>query len=289
MKLFSQRRGLKPIKSVVQIDSIDEDLRNNLWNALSISYWNYMENSYDTRYRSAFRGEIVSLCKVLWLDYFKKPVDTMSIHWSDIYKQLRDYFFGCKWYEIYDFIEFIANNFEATYPYEDTNSEFMRICSSLLKREVSAYRFVGGKITQITSEEEIVEIEEALKPDKLKPIRTQLKKALDLLADRKSPDYSNSIKESISAVETLCRYITKKPKATLGDALKIIEKNVGIHGALKDAFSKLYGYTSDEQGIRHSLMDVTNLDFEDAKFMLVACSAFINYLVVKSSKAKIKF
>ena len=36
---FSQREGFEPIKNVIQVDSIDEDLRNSLWNALHIWYW----------------------------------------------------------------------------------------------------------------------------------------------------------------------------------------------------------------------------------------------------------
>jgi len=118
-----------------------------------------------------------------------------------------------------------------------------------------------------------------------------LKRALDLFADRESPDYRNSIKESILAVEAICQLITDNPKATLGDALKEIAKKtkVDLHGALKDAFGSLYGYTSDAEGIRHALLDEPNLCFEDAKFMLVSCSAFINYLIAKSSKAGIQF
>ena len=142
-------------------------------------------------------------------------------------------------------------------------------------------------IAQITSEEDISEIEEALQVS-LKPVKTHLKTALDLFANRKSPDYRNSIKESISAVESICKLIAGKDKATLGNTLKVIDMKVELHPALKKAFESLYGYTSDADGIRHALMDKSNLDFEDAKFMLVSCSAFINYLVVKSSKAGIK-
>jgi hypothetical protein len=32
----------------------------------------------------------------------------------------------------------------------------------------------------------------------------------------------------------------------------------------------------------------SDLDIEDAQFMLIACSAFINYLVAKADKAGIK-
>ena len=108
--------------------------------------------------------------------------------------------------------------------------------------------------------------------------------SLDLLADRKNPNYRNSIKESISAVESFCKLITKDDNASLGEALSEIEKEYSLHGALKSSFSSLYGYTSDAGGIRHALIesDVT-VEFEEAKFMLVSCSAFINYL-----KSKVK-
>jgi hypothetical protein len=47
----------------------------------------------------------------------------------------------------------------------------------------------------------------------------------------------------------------------------------------------MYGYTSDAEGIRHALMDEPTLESEDAKFMLVSCSAFVNYLRSKAARA----
>jgi hypothetical protein len=114
-----------------------------------------------------------------------------------------------------------------------------------------------------------------------------LYQALTHLSNRQSPDYRNSIKESISAVESLCCIIAKDDKATLSGALKAIGKTTELHPALKEAFQKLYGYTSDADGIRHKMMEEPNLDFEDAKFMRVSCSGFVNYLIVKASKAGI--
>lgn len=274
MSSFSQRKGIKPVKSIMQVDSMDADLRNSLWNALRICYWKDFED-YN------FREENLEKFSIrLWIHYFKRPINTIERSWSYVYEKIREYFFNCEWYEVYDFIEYIAN--------ESINVEFISSCNYFLEREVSAYRFVGTKITEITSEAEISEIEEALKAENsLKPVANHLKRALDLLADRKSPDYRNSIKESISAVEAICRLITDDPKATLGQALKRIENKVRIHPALKDSFSKLYGYTNDADGIRHALSDESNLNFEDAKFILVSCSAFINYLKSKASTAEI--
>lgn len=282
MELFSHRKGLKPVKNVIQAESMDDDLRNGLWSALSIFYW---DNIYV--YESYIRGDDdIRLFRALWLNYFKLPIDTMNLHWNTMYKFLRNNFFEYQWHDVYDFIEFLIS---INPPYSIDKDAFINYCNNILQREVSAYRIVGDKITEITSEVEINEIEEALESAKpLKPIYLHLKSSLDFLSDRKSPNYRNSIKESISAVESICKKISDDEKATLGKTLKKLEDKVKIHPALKKAFDNIYGYTSDEDGIRHALLEESDLDFEDAKFMLVSCSAFINYLITKAAKAGIK-
>ena len=52
----------------------------------------------------------------------------------------------------------------------------------------------------------------------------------------------------------------------------------------KSAFEKLYGYTNNpDTGIRHALIDDTNIPTSaEATYMLVTCSAFINYLNTKN-------
>jgi len=283
MELFSQRKGLKPIKSVIQSDSMDDELRNGLWDALSVCYWERVTRDYWGRKRISGDDDLHTLFQRLWHSYFKWPLDTLDDFWPETRSKIREYFFNCEWYEVYDFIEFVANY----YPGDRQNEQFIRFCKSLLEREVSAYRFVGGRIIQITSEEEISEIEEALQVS-VSPVQEHLNRALDLLADRRNPDYRNSIKESISAVECLCKVIANDEEATLAQALREIESKVALHPALKSAFSKLYGYTSQAEGIRHALMDETSLGSEDAKFMLASCSAFVNYLLAKASKAGVK-
>ena len=152
-------------------------------------------------------------------------------------------------------------------------------------REEVEKEFDGQFMQPYIYQGKIAEIEEALdETEPFKPVAIQINDSIKFLSDRKAPNYRNSIKESISAVESLCRIITQKEKATLGQLLKLIEVKIGLHGALKSAFSQLYGYTSDEGGIRHGLLDEPNIDFEDAKFMLIACSAFINYVKVKLTK-----
>ena len=278
--LFSQRKGITPVKSVLQINNIDDDLRNGIWNVLIECYWDLVIPKYFIK-----NTPMYIFINKSYSSYFKQPLDTLENSWRAVYAEIRKYYFSCLWYEIYDFIEFIANN----YPLKYRNDTFMSKCNYILERELSAYRFVGGKVTQITSKEEIFEIEKALNiSNPFKTVGVHIKGALDLLADKKSPDYRNSIKESISAVEAVCKLITKKSKPDLGQALKILENKIGLHPALKKAFNNLYGYTSNDKGIRHALLEEAELYPEDAKFMLISCSAFVNYLVSKISKTEIK-
>lgn len=282
MTSFSQRYGYKPIKNIVQIETIDDELRISLWNALDSFYWSKVEPQYILDCEA--NRHVLWLLQHIWSEYFKLPLDTIGSSWAPAYKYLRNYYFSCYWNEVYDFIEFVANHY-----YNDSvNDSFREECSRVLKREVSGYRFIGDTITQITAEEEVIEIAEALQGKRaLETVVTHLKSALNLFSDRQSPDYRNSIKESISAVEAMSNLIVGKDKATLGEALKKITDKVALHPALLKSFNNLYGYTSDADGIRHALLKESKLDSEDAKFMLVACSAFINYLKVKASKAGI--
>jgi len=271
---FSERYGHKPVREIIQYDSIDDALKNGIWSLLYMFYWDRAQHPSHSLL-SAGNTEIKTLCNRLWLNYFKKPVDRLSDNWDNVLEQLRNYFFKAQWYEIYDFIEFVASNFPLNY--EETNKDFLAKCNYTLEKEMAAYRFVDGLITKITEEEEIKSIEKAIDESE-GLVSKHLRRSLELLSDRSSPDYRNSIKESISAVERLASATAGVEKGTLGQLLKELESRIELHHALKKSFSSMYGWTSDEGGIRHALTEKETADFDDAKFMLVVCSAFINYV-----------
>lgn len=275
--LFSQRNGLKPIKLNLQKDSIDSDLKVGVWNALNQNYFERVN------YNNIFIHDpkIWQFFRTLWMDYFKEPINTMSDDWRQYFRYIGNYYTKSEWYEVYDFVEFIVQN----YPGQRFTIDFTKEFNGVSEREMSAYRIVGENVVEITSPYELAAIEQAIADTSpLKSVNIHLKTALELISDRTSPDYRNSIKESISAVEAISIMITQNPKATLGQALKTIEERIGIHAALKSSFSSLYGYTSDADGIRHSLFEDSTLNFEDAKYFLVTCSAFINYLIAKCQR-----
>ncbi|MDX1996106.1 MAG: hypothetical protein SF066_00185 [Thermoanaerobaculia bacterium] len=274
MKSFSQRQGLKPVAEVAQVGAMSAELRNSLWNALDEAIWSTQGFLRSHRYETA-RMEAFS--RALWADYFKKPVDSRPgsgspSRGSHILKEIREYFFGCEWYEVYDLLEFVVRiqSIEEPHLPDELNQ--------VLSRELSGYRFIDGTLAEITDPQESQMLVETLADTRFAPVTSHLKRGLHLLADRKQPDYRNSIKESISAVEAMARIVSKNPKATLGEALKVLEKNGHLHAALKEGFAKLYGYTSDEAGIRHAMLEEPNLDQSDARYFLLSCTSFINYL-----------
>lgn len=276
---FSERLGHKKVRDIVQIESIDEPLKNALWSLLKVNIWDHVKHSsgmYGGHYISKDSNkEIYALCQRLWFNYFKKPLDTLNHDWDVVLGFLRKYFFECEWYEVYDFIEYCANNYER----HRFKENFIKSCNVAFEKEMSAYRFINGTLSQITEQEQLDEVEQALEESR-GPVHSHLKRSLELLSNREAPDYRNSIKESVSAVESLVGLVLGA-KGTLGQLIKKLEDEINLHPALKTAFSSLYGYTSDEGGIRHALLESDNTRFEDAKFYLVVCSSFVNFVESK--------
>jgi hypothetical protein len=277
---FSQRIGQRPVKTELEREGLSDELRNTLWTITLELIIKNLSNKprYDNNGHKKLYSELADYYRDLWILFFKHPIDNLPISFGSVdeYESsstVRKWFFKSDWDLVLDFIEF-----NATY-----NDKFQEVANSFLKREMSAYRFVDSHLVEVNSKEEVQEIEEAIKnSNNFQSVKQHLKRSVSLYSDRKSPDYRNSIKESISAVESLAKILVKDDKTTLGQALKVIEKNHQIPRSLKSAFSALYGYTSDEGGIRHSLLEKgVKVEIEEARFMLIACSAFVNYLISK--------
>ena len=195
--------------------------------------------------------------------------------------KLRKWFGGAEWYRVLDFIEVYLSFLPKT-EQKDAIQNFNRV----FIQENAGYRVVGTIVVPITNENELKTIETA-QSTKYETVNIFMKKATELFSRRPNPDYENSIKDSISAIEALCCIITGNRKATLGDAMKQLDsKGIVLHKAFISAISSLYGYTSDEGGIRHGSIDFAGAKIEDARYMLISCSAFLNYLIEKWESVK---
>lgn len=277
---FSEREGIVKVKDVMQLDGMDNDLRNSLWNKFQIHILN------KSNHHTSGGSVLEKFYHDLWGDFFKKPIDEIPRIQSQTKITIKAWFFKANWYEIYDFLEFIVNN-----DISIIAQQFTEDCNTVLLREMSGYRFIKNVLSKITSSEEIQEIEEAISNSNNRNfagVKIHLESALKKLSDKKHPDYRNSIKESISAVEAVAKIISKNSKDSLGAALDKIKSKINLHPSLEKGFKQIYGYTSDADGIRHALTEQSTCDFEDAKYMLVSSSAFVNYLISKCEKSNIE-
>ncbi|HEV2739863.1 MAG TPA: hypothetical protein VGU66_14900 [Candidatus Elarobacter sp.] len=271
---FSQRIGVKPIRSVIQQGAIDTALRNSLWNV----FRDFIPESAYRGWNSATQ-DAKRFFDAIWRDFFKNAVDNVPNGRDLAVAELRSWWLDAgdaTWDEIYDIVEFGISII-------GQKASYIKAVNAVLSREMSAYRVVAGQLQTVIDEVEIASIEEAISGGG-DTVRVHITTAIKYLSDRSAPDYRNSIKESISAVEAAVRDYTGGEE-TLGAAIAKIQKTQPMHPAFASALSKLYGYTSDEGGIRHSLTDeAVEPTQAEAQFMLVACSAFVNLL--KASTAR---
>lgn len=255
---------------MIQIDSMDGPLRNGIWNALDAEVWSLVGFLSD---RPPYRVlHMDSFSDALWKDFLQERLDSRALVMSLRLGYIRRWYLGAPWNKVYDFLEFILK------PEIGLPDSLTPALNTALVKGGAGYRIVSGIVVEIVSDSEVQMLQEALEDESMGPVGAHLKRALQLLADRENPDYRNSIKESISAVESMAKIVVNNPKATLGAALKALEKKGQMHSALKDGFLKLYGYTSDEDGIRHAMLEEPKLTAADAKYFLMSCTSFANYM-----------
>ena len=290
MDRFSERIGVSKNSKTIQIDRMSDDLKNSIWNL----FFNLYNRSDD-------RGENywVRVANHIAEFFRKVPKDNLSHLEYDCRNWVRDYFYSLNWYGVYDLTEFLVHNhsimtktyFSGLGIYHNhsvAESELISALNDLMERELSGYRFVSDFLTPISDKVEVDEIETAVNQARdrgLLGTHEHIRTALQLLGKKPKPDYRNAIKESISAIESIVKQISGKESPGLEGALKEFSKHIEIHGALQSGFIKLYGYSSDEDGIRHPILDPPNVGFAEAKFMIVACSAFVNFLICKAEAA----
>lgn len=281
MALFSERYGYVKPREVLVREIVSEEIKNAICSAYD--WLDHLLNNIDVRNRREYNESYTSLELAIWLHFLNKRRNDFFGH--NGHKVVATVYIQKEviWYRILDMVEYSIKWMDKHFGDNELHDAFCQFVEYLNHRFEAlgfAYRIVNNEIVEITSEEEIAEIEQATTVDD--SIAKHISAALSLLSQRPTPDYRNSIKESISAVEYVCRIITGKN--TLGDALKELEKKgIVLPTMLKASFEKLYFYTNDKAtGIRHALMDEKNApSFDEAKFMLVACSAFVNYLNAK--------
>ncbi|MBO7468993.1 MAG: hypothetical protein J6T81_02570 [Bacteroidales bacterium] len=290
-KPFSQRYGYTSLADVM----IREDMPEAIQNAICNCYDKMPDANIPDHDVGGYVGIKNALTEYLWCNFLNNRAE-------DLYEKYRygeniDVFIDTlldndyPWYLKLDMIEMSLAYLLGVYKensccFEENPAVFEKNLNKEFARLNYAYRIVDHFIVEITSDEDIKAVEKAIDTSD-DNVRTHLTNALELMAQRPKGIYKDSIKESISAVEKWCRKYTGE--STLGKALnKLKGKNDVIHPKLRTALEHLYIYTNQEDtGIRHALM-VEDGNYtpsmDEAVFMIVTCSAFINYLNKKNTQ-----
>ena len=169
---------------------------------------------------------------------------------------------------------------------EDCPADLASRIDVSLKNAKAAYVLVDGDtFMPISTPEEGAAVEKAINDATdfgAAGPRAHLKASAEYMTSGKYPD---SLRESIHAVEATAKLLAPEAKNdALKGALAAVAKKHSIHEAMQKGFANLYGFTSDEKGIRHALLEKgdANVDAINAQYMLGACAAFVSYLLARA-------
>lgn len=109
--------------------------------------------------------------------------------------------------------------------------------------------------------------------------RVHLEKAIEFL-NGPSLDMPNAVKEATAAVESLAIKVLGMSSGTLGDAIKELRGRGLLTPALAKAFEGLWGYSSEEPGVRHGKSTVPGVREAEARLALDLAASAIGFLLI---------
>ena len=276
---FGEREGARTITGPLQVGELSPELRSLLWAVTYESLEKSVTSSALDDY-PWFDRPWGTILKARHVTILHKPIDEFSPECRFHINPLKKLFFEGTYIEVFEFLEFVMQSKDRPYEFADK-------ITWALQHARAAYIVVDKRVIFPTAtEEEAKALEGAfdeLQGESYAGARSHLLKAGEEL---NRGEYADSVRESIHAVESISRAIVPGAKA-LGPALSALEERAHLHSALKKAFGALYGFTCEEQGIRHPLLDKdeAEVDKGSAVFMLGACASFVSYLAHKGRQA----
>lgn len=266
--------GAAPLPTQLQLGEISQELRAYLWEAIHRSLSESLVREVIT---TRVGDPWLSICYAKHITRDHGMADDFDNTDYAIIGNLRHTYEHGSFASVFGLTQFILRHDACP---DDLADDILLV----LEAARAAYTLVDGDtFMPIATKEEGRAVEAALEATTAKGFegpRAHLKLAAEELT---AGNWAASIRESIHSVEATAKII--EPKAnTLGPALKALEKKHAIHKAMQTGFESLYGFTSDEKGIRHSLLEKgeAKVDQADAQYMLGACAAFVSYLLART-------
>lgn len=293
-KLFSERNGNVTPKNVIVKETVTREIVNAISTCLSLLKRD-LEDADDLLYGSIQnvsydKLSYYKLGTAYWTEFLNQKYSDipsgLTLDWTN--ESIYDHFLNdqnIRWYRKLDCVEFVIAYMEEHFDdvhRRKVKDNFVSEINRHFERLNYGYRIINGKITDIVSKTEIESIKMALAAVDTSA-SGHLNQALALYSKRPNQDYQNSCKESITAVESICREITGEE--TLGKSLPKLQNYFPLHQRLQESIQKLYDYSNQKDtGIRHAIVgtDYSNVPGQaEAMLLLVECSAIVNFLTSK--------
>lgn len=272
---FSQAQGIDPLPQPMALGDLSHRARNLLWSCM-FGYIAKIDNL--SGFLEYPWQTILTQFRVLIQNV---PIDDVSPYMRDHADEIKHLILSQPYNRVFDLLQFILRH-------NDTPRNFYRDIYNILESCQAAYSIIedGPTIVPIAIPEQRQSVEDAFKSlssGNFGGARQHLRKAAEFI---NAGDAAGSIRESVHAVESVARRLDADAKTTLKPALDgLSAKGVSFHPAFREGILKFYGYTNDENGIRHSLLESSaSVDIDNAVFMFGACAAFLAYLVNKARK-----
>ena len=274
---FSQAYGYEELPQPLKLEELGEEARTRLWN-LVYTFASRECGRNSTKNYTPLGRRWSSILRSLHLDFHVFPINEFSSNFGTLFSVYQSMFMNAPFNRIFDLLLAIVRHQECPPQFPEAVSLEFRKCRLAYVLDVGPPPAIFPAATQEEGETILRTIAE-LSDTGLSGAVSHLRHASVCITQG---DYRGAVRESIHAVESTARHFDPNAK-TLEPALRALEGAKTLHPALKQAVSKLYGYSSDEQGIRHALIDnpQANVDQDEAVFMLGACAAFSSYLARK--------
>ncbi len=267
---FSQRHGLREIPGPPQLQGISPQARNYLWGAL----WKHLQRTAIGDYLVLIGRPWRSVLAAVHQGKLERPLDQFDRrldHWKEICKPI---LLQGPYGECFDLIETLLRHPQCPL-------DFVAEIEDIFQHQL-AYRIDTTSVPTIVpaaTEQEgdaLIGALQTLETAGLAGAARHLRQAGERIRDR---DWAGSVRASIDAVESVATQVAPSNANTLGHVLAVMERKHDLHPALKRGFGAIYGYTSDEPGVRHALLDdESKVTQDEAIFMIGACASFSSYL-----------
>ena len=275
---FSQAQGYENVPGPLKLEELPPEARVQIWNLFFAHIRRFKTTGGLEPLDGGpwIKGPWQDILRAKHCDLDHAALDEWDPTFSRVRRSLREEIEKRPFNKVFDLIQFILRH--PSCPREFIIGMQRTFAACRLAYTIDTRRPLT--ILPAATPQEGMAIVEAVKTLDLARLDGSAKHLRNASACINRGDWTGGVRDSIHAVESVARQVDPGAAKKLGPALKTLERHRVLHPALREALSKLYGYTSDEQGIRHALLDRTDAPVgrDEAVFMLGACASFASYL-----------